>query len=80
MWTLGSKLEVSSKEGGEDGREGWQKVASSVQGRLFWGLRLVGPGDLETWRSPLDYGELEIKVTEGADLLVLTGSGVGFCN
>ena len=35
------------REGGEDGREGWEKVASSVQGRLFWGLRLVGPGDLE---------------------------------
>lgn len=47
LWTLGSKLEVGSKEGGEDGREGWEKVASSVQGRLFWGLRLVGPGDLE---------------------------------
>lgn len=40
-------LQAGSEEGGEDGREGWEKVVSSVQGRLFWGLRLVGPGDLE---------------------------------
>lgn len=51
------------------------KGSQLCAGRLFWGLRLVGPGDLETWRSPLDYGNLKLKVTEGRLIGLKQGLG-----